>query len=116
MDLCMNEQRRLTAPQAGRPANRFLVIVRAGDESLHPRWTDSLATRGWDLAVSYYGADPRRFRDPGQTRFDDAGLKWQALHALLTRDEFWRRYDYIWFPDDDLAAEQAGISELFVQA
>src|SRR5947209_7377435 len=57
MDLWMNEHRRLTGRQAARPANRFLVIVRAGDESLHPQWTDSLATRGWDLAVSYFGTD-----------------------------------------------------------
>jgi len=94
-------------------SNRFLVVVRAGDQSLHPQWTRTLATRDWDLVVSYFGDDPHRFRDAGETRIDDKGLKWQGLHALLTRDGFWRRYDYVWFPDDDLAADQATISAFF---
>jgi hypothetical protein len=94
-------------------SNRFLVVVRAGDRSLHPHWTSALATRDWDLVVSYFGDDPDRFRGTGETRVDDKGFKWQGLHALLTRDDFWRRYDYIWFPDDDLAADQATISALF---
>lgn len=95
------------------PSNRFLVIVRAGDQSLHPDWTSTLATRDWDLVVSYFGDDPHRFRGAEETRIDDTGFKWQGLHALLTRDDFWRRYDYIWLPDDDLAADQATISALF---
>jgi hypothetical protein len=94
-------------------SNRFLVVVRAGDQSLHPQWTSTLATRDWDLVVSYFGDDSHRFRGAGETRIDDKGLKWQGLHALLTRDDFWRRYDYIWFPDDDLAADQATISAFF---
>ncbi len=94
-------------------SKRFLVVVRAGDESLHPQWTDALATRDWDLVVSYFGNDVRRFRGAGETRIDDKGLKWQGLYALLTRDNFWRRYDYIWLPDDDLVASQASISALF---
>lgn len=94
-------------------SNRFLVVVRAGDQSLHPQWTSTLATRDWDLVVSYFGDDPDRFRGAGETRIDDKGLKWQGLHALLTRDDFWRRYDYIWLPDDDLAADQATISTFF---
>lgn len=96
-------------------SNRFLVVVRAGDQSLHPRWTRSLATRDWDLLVSYFGDDPQRFRSAGEMRVDDKGLKWPGLHALLTRDDFWRRYDYVWFPDDDLAADQAAISAFFSQ-
>jgi hypothetical protein len=94
-------------------SNRFLVVVRAGDQSLHPYWTRTLATRDWDLVVSYFGDDPHRFRDAGETRIDDKGFKWQGLHALLTRDDFWRGYDYVWFPDDDLAADQATIDAFF---
>jgi hypothetical protein len=98
------------------PANkRFLVVVRAGDRSLHPQWTSALAARDWDLAVSYYGDDPERFRDEGEARIDDPGLKWQGLHALLTRETFWRGYEYVWLPDDDLAADQATISAFFAE-
>ncbi len=95
------------------PANRFLVVVRAGDASLHPPWTRNLATRDWDLVVSYYGDDPGRYRDAGTTRIDGKGLKWNGLHELLAGAAFWQRYDYIWCPDDDLAIDQDGISRLF---
>ncbi len=89
------------------------MVVRAGDDSLHPHWTQDLATRDWDLVVSYYGDDPGRFRDDGTTRIDGTGLKWSGLHDLLSRDAFWQRYDFIWCPDDDLAIAQDGVSRLF---
>lgn len=94
---------------------RCLVIVRAGDASLHPGWTRDPATRDWDLVVSYFGDDPARFRDAGARRVDDKGQKWSGLHALLTREDFWRDYDYIWLPDDDLAVEQDVVSALFAR-
>lgn len=92
---------------------RYLVIVRAGDNSLHSGWTDAPETRDWDLVASYYGDDPSRFRDASDRRIDDRGPKWTGLHALLTRESFWREYDYIWLPDDDLAIAQTAISRLF---
>jgi hypothetical protein len=90
---------------------RRLVIVRAGDHSLHPAWTRSAGTRSWDLVVSYFGTDPTRFRD--DRRIDDPGLKYPGLRALLTRENFWRDYDHIWLPDDDLMIEEEGIDALF---
>jgi hypothetical protein len=97
-------------------SNRFLVVVRAGDQSLHPQWTSDLDTRDWDLVVSYFGDDPHRYRGAGETRIDDKGVKFPGLYSFLTRNDTWRRYDYILFPDDDLAAEQASLSALFAQA
>lgn len=93
--------------------SRNLVIVRAGDQSLHPGWTTTPGARDWDLVVSYFGDDPQRYRSSTERRVDDKGLKWRGLHALLTREAFWRDYDYIWLPDDDLAIGQAAVSELF---
>lgn len=92
---------------------RYLVIVRAGDRSLHPAWTQSPATRNWDLLVSYFGADPGRYRDADAERIDDKGPKWPGLHALMTRDQRWRDYDYVWLPDDDLATDETAINSLF---
>jgi hypothetical protein len=92
---------------------RFLVIVRAGDTSCHPGWTQSLPDRSWDLVVSYFGADPGRYRNDFDRRIDDQGQKWQGLHALMTRCEFWRDYEYVWLPDDDLAVDQAGVDRIF---
>lgn len=93
-------------------ARRGLVIVRAGDHSLHPGWTTQREARRWDLVVSYFGADPDRHRGP-DPRIDDPGQKWEGLHALLTRADFWRSYAYIWLPDDDLAAGHGSVDRLF---
>jgi hypothetical protein len=94
-------------------SNRFLVIVRAGDASRHPEWTRSSASRTWDLVVSYFGTDPVRYQDDVDRRVDDKGLKWHGLHALLTREDFWRDYDFVWLPDDDLAVDQTVVDRLF---
>lgn len=106
----------VTTPGVSTSGARFLVVVRAGDTSLHPQWTRNLDTRDWDLVVSYYGDDAARYRDAGEQRIDDAGQKFAGLHALLARDDWWRRYDYIWLPDDDLAIDQDGVSALFERA
>jgi len=91
-----------------------LVVVRAGDQSLHPEWLGDPATRQWDIIVNYYGDDPNCFRDQGQQRIDSKGPKWPALHALV-HDHAAQidAYDYLWFPDDDLASDQASINRLF---
>jgi hypothetical protein len=94
-------------------AARNLVVVRAGNQSLHPGWTQDLATRDWDLVVSYFGDDPTLYRSAAERRIDDKGQKLEGLIALFAREPAWREYDYIWLPDDDLATDQAAISELF---
>lgn len=99
-----------------RAGARFLVIVRAGDSSLHPQWTNDIATRDWDIVVSYFGDDPVRYRDDAAPRIDDKGQKLGGLHALMTRDDFWRAYDYVWLPDDDVAIDQQAVSALFRHA
>src|SRR5258708_17165589 len=83
---------------------RTLVIVRAGDSSLHPLWLQGSADRSWDLLVSYFGADAERYRRADVIRLDSKGAKWPALRALI--ESHWDHialYDYIWLPDDDIA-------------
>jgi hypothetical protein len=53
-----------------------LVVVRAGDSSLHPTWLPASGHRNWDLLVSYIGDDPENFRVPAVTRIDGKGPKW----------------------------------------
>jgi hypothetical protein len=93
---------------------RNLVVVRAGDGSLHPGWLAAASERNWDLVVNYFGDDPDRFRDPGVVRIDSKGPKWPALHELFTRTwDGWRDYERIWLPDDDLECTAADIDRLF---
>jgi hypothetical protein len=91
-----------------------LVIVRAGDQSLHPGWLEGPEERSWDLLVSYYCDDPERHRTDDVRRIDAKGLKWPALHALIgERGDLLEGYAHVWLPDDDLACDKAGINRLF---
>jgi hypothetical protein len=93
---------------------RNLVIVRAGDNSLHPGWLQGDAPRNWDIVVNYYGEDPSRYRQADVERIDSKGPKWPALQTLIEQTpRFTEEYDYIWLPDDDLETSKAQINLLF---
>jgi hypothetical protein len=93
---------------------RNLVIVRAGDSSLHEQWLSGEGERNWDLIVNYFGDDPQRYRQDDVRRLDSKGPKWPALHDLIQQlgDKVFC-YDYVWLPDDDLSATKPGINSLF---
>ncbi|WP_162272805.1 DUF707 domain-containing protein [Nocardia lijiangensis] len=97
---------------------RNLVVLRAGDASLHEQWLAGPVPRTWDLVVSYFGDDPHRYRTGDVLRLDRKGPKWPALHHVLTVDlaESIDDYDYIWLPDDDLATDTAAVNAIFEYA
>lgn len=91
---------------------RNLVVVRAGRNSLHPRWLDAGAKRNWDLGVSLY--DPQaRFDDGADVTALREGGKWDGLFDYFSQSDALDRYDYIWLPDDDLAVDSAGVDAMF---
>jgi hypothetical protein len=95
---------------------KYLVIVQAGDRSLHPRWLESGEPRQWDLAIGVAaGASGCAGAMGGDVlQVELAGLKWPALHRLLAdRGVDWTRYDYVWLPDDDLVARCDDINRMF---
>ena len=90
-----------------------LVIVRAGEGSLHETWLGG-GERSWDLIVNYFGDNPHKFKAPGIRRIDSKGPKWPALQALMNQlgDEL-LQYDYVWLPDDDLASVPENVERMF---
>jgi hypothetical protein len=87
-------------------SNRYLLIVRAGDKSLHPGWLDG--ARDFDLHISYFGRQDEPFGalPEGVTLSREAGPKWLGLKECLeSHPDFLERYSRIGFPDDDLAAD-----------
>jgi hypothetical protein len=94
---------------------RNLVILRAGDSSLHPAWLEAPGQeRSWDLIISYYGDDPDKYRDGDWLRFDSKGPKLLALHDWIRdHEQLVRGYEYIWLPDDDLSCTCQGINRIF---
>jgi hypothetical protein len=95
-----------------RPRN--LVVVRAGDASLHSQWLIGADVADFDLIVSYYGDDPASFRAPRENRVDCKGGKWNGVATLFAqRPELLDHYDYVWLPDDDLETDARTIAGLF---
>ncbi|TCT25165.1 DUF707 domain-containing protein [Thermomonas haemolytica] len=95
---------------------RNLVIVRAGDNSVHPGWLAGSA-RDFDLFVSYFGNQPGRYAEQAEYHEDRKGMKWPVLGELLqAHPELVERYDYFWLPDDDLVADTATIDRMFAFA
>jgi hypothetical protein len=89
----------------------FLVLLRAGDNSLHPNWLSG--AKRWDLAISYYGTDTdKAFPEASYThRFQ--GGKWDGLYDFfLNHPRVLERYDYFWLPDDDILTDVVAINGL----
>ncbi len=92
---------------------RSLVIARVGTSSLHPCWIDRGKPRDWDLYLCpFQPIDPQPNVD---CTVGDviAGPKWSGIRTLLNEWDGWREYDRIWFPDDDIYANQDTISRMF---
>lgn len=91
-----------------------LLIVRAGDDSLHPRWLGNAVPRNFDLLVSYFGATPERYRDGSDFYHSMPGPRWPAHHAICSQNpEFLARYQRVTFACDDLDATPATWNRLF---
>jgi hypothetical protein len=91
-----------------------LVIVRAGNSSLHPQWLKGDGARNWDIVVNYFGDDPDLYKQADVTRIDSKGPKWPALHGLIeSNPSLASDYEYIWLPDDDLLTTKTDINSLF---
>ena len=110
----MNTTTQSASPGQRGSARRNLVIVRAGNNSLHPAWLAGAPERSWDLLVNYFGDDPDKYKDQDIVRIDSKGPKWPALHALIEEHrDIIDRYDYVWLPDDDIATDAAAINKMF---
>lgn len=91
---------------------RFLVMVRAGDNSLHRQWVAG-GNRNWDLVVSWYGDKPYEAVSD-EAVLVQKGWKWDVLASQFAANPRWLEdYDLIFLPDDDIATDAASISKMF---
>ncbi|WP_374248333.1 hypothetical protein [Thermomonas sp.] len=94
-------------------SRRNLVVVRAGDNSVHPGWLVD-AERNFDIYVSYFGNQENRYADSADFHENRKGMKWPVLGELLqAQPELLERYAYFWFPDDDIVTDTATINRMF---
>jgi hypothetical protein len=91
-----------------------LLIVRAGDTSLHERWLAGAARRNFDLLVSYYGSTPNRFNERIEFYHAMKGPRWPAHDALCTHQlAMLEGYDRVGFACDDLDANADTWNRMF---
>jgi hypothetical protein len=86
---------------------QYLLIVRAGDNSLHPRWLEPATPRLWDLHISYFGKRECPYPlGEGVSFSREVGPKFIGLADCLDKHaEYFDRYRYIGLADDDLDAD-----------
>ncbi|WP_157451289.1 DUF707 domain-containing protein [Caldimonas taiwanensis] len=90
-----------------------LVILRAGDDSLHDGWI-AQPERDFDLFISYYGTTPGRHQASADYYETRRGPKWPCIGELLEQNpDLVNRYDAFWFPDDDIAATTDTLNRMF---
>src|SRR5689334_17563232 len=92
---------------------RNLIIAAVGDTSQHQSWISSGARRSFDLALIYYGGQRGAFRADADIYVERKGFKFPLIADLL--DELGsciNHYEYVWLPDDDIAADADEINRL----
>ena len=93
--------------------SRNLVVLRAGDASLHPEWLSG-PSRDFDLFLSYYGTVPGRYERDADFYERRPGPKWSCVAELLAANAWLlEEYQAIWFPDDDLSVDTDMINRMF---
>ena len=92
---------------------RFLVMARAGNASLHCKWISGEGRR-FDLFLSCYGDRSQEYAADAEYLREMKSTKWPAWHAhILEERDLIASYDAVWFPDDDLLIDTAGINRMF---
>lgn len=96
------------------PQRSNLVVVRAGDSSLHPKWLTGDGRRDFDILVSYYGNERNRYRDDADHYHIMRGPRWPAHDAICRNHrEMLTPYEQVCFACDDLMAELDTWNRLF---
>lgn len=95
------------------PTRKNLVVLRAGDGSLHRGWIAG-PHRDFDLFISYYGKVPDQFQADAEYYEHRPGPKWSCIAELLAEHPtLLDRYEAFWFPDDDLSATTDTLNRMF---
>ncbi|MDB5422135.1 MAG: hypothetical protein JWR59_2082, partial [Brevundimonas sp.] len=105
----------MTTSPAAPSLRRNLVFARVGKGSLHRKWSQLPASdRQWDIQLSTYLDDQSDFVEGDLPLSIDKGTKWDSIFRYFTQNpELLDKYDYIYFPDDDLDFTAKDVGEIF---
>ena len=90
--------------QLGGGIKDYLVIIPSGRDSYHTYLDLKYKKlRNFDVAIIYYHDDKYKYESNVEYMEYDKGPKWQLIRRFLNKySKEWKKYKYIWFPDDDL--------------
>ena len=98
----------------GPATSRYLVITRAGPNSLHRHWLAPAGERRFDLLVASFAPLRDCPVEPGLFHIYVPGKKVQGWKATLQQNlDFIEQYDYVALIDDDIDTDAASISAIF---
>lgn len=91
---------------------RNCVMSAVGKNSLHRMWTEG--DGDFDLHLIVYDDSLERFRNDAEYVTHIKGLKLKVIYKYLEANpQFKDKYDYFFFPDDDIRMDAATINALF---
>lgn len=90
------------------------MVCRVGAGSLHRSWMGDPATRSYDVWLDHWGEAGNLSGEPAVVSEGRNTTKWPRMATLLSeRPEAVTGYHAVWFPDDDLKIDAAGVERLF---
>ena len=94
---------------------KFIIIVPAGNNSLHESWYNSNI---YDLCIIYFGDDKEieeKYKNKSDYFIKKKGPKWQLVRYAVKKIVInKKKYEYIWLPDDDLSIKKKNVEDLFI--
>lgn len=94
--------------------NRYLLVCRAGDNSLHKSWIEPKEFKNFDLLIDYYGDEPDFYRNDGDYFYQNKGPRWPGHYNLIeSLGGFFFQYDAVCFIADDIDTNASTISNMF---
>jgi hypothetical protein len=111
----MRSKRRHSLEPESSASKRDLVFARVGNGTLHRHWAPSdSSNRNWDLQLSTYLDDGVAYTEGDFPLSVDRGTKWDSVFRFFRNSpELLDRYEYVFFPDDDLIFETGDVSRIF---
>lgn len=92
---------------------KVLAVIRCGDKSLHPNWVNQ--NSNFDVVLSYFGDSIKYNLSHIKHVHYFKGSKWEGLYNFFEKNtSLWKKYDYIWLPDDDLDTNTTTLNQYFL--
>jgi hypothetical protein len=92
-----------------------LVIAPAGDKSLYKEWLTGKPN--FELVLLYYGNNmevAKSYTKDTPHVYAAKGFKWWLIKSFIEDNLEWiSKFEYIWFPDDDITIDTEDINRLF---